>query len=70
MSVAPKKEETGPAVAVPSNLLAGVRYSLPEMLAELKIERAADFFAMEKLEQDEIKKLFNAKAPRRVRLKK
>ena len=70
MTVAPKKEEPAPAGAVPSNLPAGVRYSLPEMLAELKIERAADFFAMEKLEQDEIKKLFNTKAPRRVRLKK
>ena len=58
------------SAAVPANLPTGVRYSLPQMLAELKIERAAAFFAMEKLEQDEIKKLFHPKAPRRGNVKK
>ena len=56
--------------AVPAILPSGVRYSLPQMLAELKVERAAAFFAMEKLEQDEIKKLFRPKAARRVNVKK
>ena len=44
--------------------IAEVRYSLPEMLAELKTERAASTFAMEKLDQKEIAKLFKAKATR------
>ena len=58
------------AAAAPPDILAGVRYSLPQMLAELKLERAAAFFAMEKLEQDEIKQLFRPKSPRRVSHKK
>jgi hypothetical protein len=44
--------------------LAEVRYSLPEMLEELKAERAASSFAMERLDPTEIKKLFKAKATR------
>jgi len=70
MSAAPKKEAPPPAPAAPASLIVGVRYSLPEMLAELKIERAAAFFAMEMLAQDEIKKLVKARAPRRVNQKK
>ena len=46
-----------------------VKYSLPEMLEELKAERAAASFAMEQLDQQEIGKLFKAKAPRRVKSK-
>ena len=52
-----------PAVAA----IAEVRYSLPEMLHELKDERAVGAFAMEKLDQKEIGKLFKAKAPRRAK---
>ena len=48
-------------------MIAEVRYSLPEMLAELKLERAASSFAMEKLDQKEIGKLFKAKATRRAK---
>jgi hypothetical protein len=44
--------------------IAEVRYSLPEMLEELKAERAAASFAMEQLDQQEIGKLFKSKAPR------
>ncbi|MDB6168220.1 MAG: hypothetical protein JWM88_1084 [Verrucomicrobia bacterium] len=62
------KENPASGLGVPSHLIAGVRYSLPDMLAELKVERAAAAFAMEKLEQSEIQKLF--KAPRRAKLKK
>lgn len=41
-----------------------VRYSLPEMLEELKAERAAASFAMEQLDQQEIGKLFKSKSTR------
>jgi hypothetical protein len=42
-----------------------VRYSLPDLLVEVEIERATTSFAMEKLDQVEITKLFNQ--PRRRR---
>lgn len=44
--------------------IAEVKYSLPTMLEEIKTERAASVFAKEKLDQIEIGKMFNAKAPR------
>ena len=44
--------------------IAEVRYSLPAMLEEVKADRAASGFAMEKLDQTEIGKLFKAKTPR------
>lgn len=54
-----------PNAPVPSRIkLAEVRYSLPEMLEELKAERAAASFAMEQLDQQEIGKLFKTKATR------
>ncbi len=46
--------------------LAGVRYSLPQLLREVQLERNAPAFAMEKLEQVEIAKLFQKNRPRRV----
>jgi hypothetical protein len=54
----------------PRSVVTEVRYSLPEMLEELKAERSTGSFAMEKLDQTEIGKLFKAKAPRRVKPKK
>lgn len=48
----------------------GVRYSLPEMLAELKLERATGAFGMEKLDQSEIGKLFKPQPRRRAKSKK
>jgi hypothetical protein len=54
----------------PATVITEVRYSLPEMLEELKTERAVGSFAMEKLDQHEIGKLFQAKTPRRVKPKK
>lgn len=53
--------------AVPRNSIAEVRYSLPELLEELKAERASSSFAMEKLEQHEIAKIFKAKGSRRAK---
>jgi hypothetical protein len=41
-----------------------VKYSLPEMLEEIKAERAASSFAMEQLDQQEIGKIFKSKAAR------
>lgn len=38
-----------------------VRYSLPEMLAELKMERRSSMFAMEILDQVEIERIFQSK---------
>ncbi len=49
--------------------LTEVRYSLPQMLAELKLERTTGQFAMEKLDQNEIGKLFKSKTPRRAKPK-
>ncbi len=60
-------ESSTPAVQL---AVAEVRYSLPQMLLELKAERAASTFAMEKLDQTEIGKLFKAKPTRRVKPKK
>ena len=48
-------------------MLAEIRYSLPALLAELKDERAAGSFAMEKLHQAEIAKLFQTRKKRRVK---
>jgi hypothetical protein len=39
-----------------------VRYPMPEMLEELKAERAAATFAMEQLDQKEIGKIFKTKS--------
>ncbi len=47
-----------------------VRYSLPEMLKEIQDERTTGSFAMEKLEQQDIKKLFKKKPARRAKSKK
>ncbi|MCX6956641.1 MAG: hypothetical protein NTV51_31320 [Verrucomicrobia bacterium] len=62
----PPPESDAPTPVV----IAEVRYSLPALLAELKIERANSTFAMERLDQSEIGKLFKAKPLRRVKPKK
>lgn len=54
---------------LPSTVLREVKYSLPEMLNELKAERSQGILATEKLDQAEIGKLFKPKAPRRVKSK-
>jgi len=50
---------------VPS-VLVGVRYSLPQLLREVQLERNTPAFSMEKLEQVEIAKLFQKNRPRRA----
>jgi hypothetical protein len=44
---------------------AEVRYSLPALLEELKLERTTGSFAMEKLSQIEITKLYKSKKAKR-----
>jgi hypothetical protein len=48
----------------PKIAVAEVKYSLRLMLDELRTERAASTFAMEKLDQNEIGKLFKARTAR------
>lgn len=50
-------------------IASAVRYSLPEMLKEIEHERSGGSFAMEKLDQARIGRLFTAK-PRQRRVKK
>jgi hypothetical protein len=50
-------------------VLTEVKYSLPEMLAELEAERGSAAFAMEKLDQSEIGKLFKTKKVARAKPK-
>ncbi len=59
---APAPKSPGPSAPA----LAEVRYSLPDLLREVEIERSAPAFAMEKLDQVEITKLFPKGRPRRV----
>jgi hypothetical protein len=58
-----------PSPASAGIVLREVKYSLPDMLRELKAERATGAFASEKLDQSEIGKLFKPKTPRRVKSK-
>jgi hypothetical protein len=63
-------ESNPPIPEAPKPLvLTEVKYSLPEMLAELDAERGSASFAMEKLDQNEIGKLFKSKKPTRVKPK-
>ncbi len=62
-------ENTPPAAPLPPQI-AEVRYSLPELLREITVERSVGTYSMEKLDQTEIGKLFKAKGQRRAKLKK
>lgn len=55
-------QQNPPAAAA----MAEVRYSLPELLREVEAERNAPAFAMEKLDQVEISKLFSKEKKRRA----
>jgi hypothetical protein len=60
-------DPSAPAPARP--VLTEVKYSLSEMLEELKAERSTGALTMEKVDQNEIGKLFKPKAPRSVKSK-
>jgi hypothetical protein len=66
MDPLPPSEPTPPP---PPDLVVGVRYSLPAMLAEIKTERLVGAYAMEKLDQQEIGKLFKPQKRRRAKSK-
>ncbi|MFA6286066.1 MAG: hypothetical protein WC661_01680 [Opitutaceae bacterium] len=51
----------------PASGITEIHYSLPEMLAELQLERSAGSFSQEKLHQVEIGKLFQNRKKRRVK---
>ncbi len=53
-----------PPASVP--LISEVRYSLPELLREVQLERNSPVFATEQLDQVEIAKLFQKNRPRRA----
>ena len=61
----PPPSETGLPVE-----LVSVRYSLPQMLAELRVDRATGAMASEKLDQVEIGKLFKKQPQRRAKSRK
>ena len=48
------------------SVISEVRYSLPDLLREVQLERNAAVFAMEKLDRTEISKLFQKNRPRRA----
>jgi hypothetical protein len=64
----PNNPEGAPSAPKPA-VLAEVRYSLSEMLAEIHAEKGSASFAMEKLDQAEIGKLFKSKKSVRVKPK-
>ena len=63
------EEHTGSEAPAAKPVLAEVRYSLPDLLAEIDDERGSASFAMEKLDQAEIGKLFKTKKVTRVKPK-
>lgn len=62
----PPPAQSDSAEAAGTNGINEVRYSLPALLREIHQERSASSFAMEKLDQVEIGKLFAKKRPRRA----
>ena len=55
-----------PSPALVNTGISEVRYSLPELLREVQLERSAAVFAMEKLDRTEISKIFEKPRPRRA----
>lgn len=62
-----QQEPTPPAPQPPVARIQETRYSLPELLAEIELERHTGSFAMEKLNQAEIAKLFQNRGKRRAK---
>jgi hypothetical protein len=51
----------------PPDLVVGVRFSLPAMLAEVRTERISGAYAMERLDQQEIGRIFKPQKRRRAK---
>jgi hypothetical protein len=49
-----------------SSPFAEIKYSLPELLRDVKIDRSSSQFSMEKLDQDTISRLFEQHNPPRA----
>lgn len=64
--------ERDPVITIssPFSIISEVRYALPEMLREIEQERRDSSFAMETLEQVEIRKMFASRQRRHARDKK
>ena len=56
--------------APPAPVIREVRYSLPEMLGEIELERSESSIGMETLDQTEIRELFAKSKRRHARDKK
>lgn len=64
----PDRKPEPPPPAAP--VIHEVRYSLPDMLGEIEQERRESSFAMETLDQIEIRKIFANRHTHRARAKK
>ena len=62
--MSPLPSDSTPATPADTELIKTVKYSLPELLGELKLERASGVMAMEKLQQADIGNLFKSKQRR------
>lgn len=56
--------------AAPGPVIREVRYSLPEMMSEIELERSESSIGMETLDQTEIRELFAKSKRRHARDKK
>jgi len=61
----PEKIPQGPGQDSASPF-AEVKYSLPELLQDVKLDRSSSLFSMEKLDQDTISRLFEQNNARRA----
>ena len=61
----PEEPAAKPDEAPPS-VFAEVRYSLPELLRDVKLDRTSSLFSMEKLDQDTISRLYEQQNSRRA----
>jgi hypothetical protein len=60
----PEENQPGPETDSASPF-AEVKYSLPELLRDVKVDRSSSLFSMEKLDQDTISRLFEQHNSRR-----
>jgi hypothetical protein len=62
-----RPEDTPPAPeSESSSPFPEVKYSLPELLRDVKVDRSSSLFSMEKLDQDTISRLFEQNNARRA----
>lgn len=63
----PDPDETEGSEQASQDYVLGLRYSLPQMLAEIRTERVSGSYSMEKLDQKEIGKMFKPQKRRRAK---